>query len=214
MKKIAIYGAGGLGREIAQLINQINAKSPQWEFLVYFDDNIEKGKIIRGQDVLGGINDLNLIDQDLCLLICIADCQIRAKIVNGISNSKITYPSLIHPSVIIDETDIQLGEGSIITAGNILTTDISIGKHSIINLACTVGHDVVIEDYCAVMPGVHLSGNITIGEGTLIGTGARVLQNLSIGNHAKIGAGAVVTKHVSNGHTVVGIPAKTIKLND
>lgn len=211
MKKIAIYGAGGLGREIAQLIMQINNKSTQWELLGYYDDNIEKGESISGQKILGGINDLNAQNEELCLMVCIADCYIRTKIVQSIVNENISYPSLIHPSVIMDSHEVMIGEGSIITAANILTTNISIGKHSIINLGCTIGHDVVIGDFCAVMPGVHLSGNIKVGKGTLIGTGARILQNLAIGKNAKIGAGAVVTKNVLNGHTAVGIPAKMIK---
>ncbi len=211
MKKIAIYGAGGLGREVAQLINQINAQSPQWEFLGYFDDNVAKGKNIDGRNILGSINDLNAIDQQLYILIGIADNAVRKKIVNDIANQNIIFPSLIHPSVIMDHQEVNIGEGSLITAGNILTTDISIGKHSIINLACTIGHDVVIGDYCAVMPGVHLSGNVKINKNVLIGTGARVLQNLIIDENSKIGAGSVVTKGVQSGETVVGVPARVVK---
>lgn len=208
MKKIAIYGAGGLGREITQLIAQINEQSIQWELIGYYDDNKTKGSTVTDLRILGGINDLNKVDKELSLLICIADNYVRTKIVGQINNSHITYPNLIHPSVIMSNYQVKLGEGSIITAGNILTTDISIGKHCIINLGCTIGHDVNIEDYCAVMPGVHLSGNIKIDTGVLIGTGARVLQNLTIGEKSKIGAGAVVTKDVQRGQTVVGIPAR------
>ena len=208
MRKIAIYGAGGLGREIGQLITQVNIQSPCWELIGYYDDNIEKGKTISGQEILGGINDLNAQNEELCLMVCIADCYVRTKIVQSIFNENICYPSLIHPSVIMDSQEVVLGEGSIITAGNILTSNISIGKHSIINLGCTIGHDVVVGDYCAIMPGVHLSGNINIGEGTLLGTGARILQNLTIGRNARVGAGAVVTKNVDESTTVVGVPAQ------
>ena len=38
MKKIAIIGAGGFGREVACLINAINEKSKEWDFIGFFDD--------------------------------------------------------------------------------------------------------------------------------------------------------------------------------
>lgn len=210
MKKIAIYGAGGFGREVVQLIHQINRRSTQWEIQGYFDDHIARGERVGDFDILGGIDDLNKIDYELNLVIGIAYNDVRAKIVSDVDNAKIIYPILIHPSVIMDDDEVRVAEGCIITAGNILTTNINIGRHSIINLGCTIGHDVIIKDYCAVMPGVHLSGNIKVGEGVLIGTGARILQNLAIGNHAKVGAGAVVTEEVQTGQTVVGIPAKRL----
>ena len=41
MKDIAIYGAGGFGREIACLIQMINKseKKPKWNIVGFFDDN-------------------------------------------------------------------------------------------------------------------------------------------------------------------------------
>ena len=39
MKKIAIYGAGGFGKEVACLINRINANGGDWQLIGFFDDN-------------------------------------------------------------------------------------------------------------------------------------------------------------------------------
>ena len=49
MKDIAIFGAGGFGREVACLIRIINesASEPKWNLIGFFDDNPElKGKMI------------------------------------------------------------------------------------------------------------------------------------------------------------------------
>ena len=35
---IAIYGAGGLGREIACVLKKINMVTPTWNLLGFFDD--------------------------------------------------------------------------------------------------------------------------------------------------------------------------------
>ena len=51
-----------------------------------------------------------------------------------------------------------------------------------------------------------------MGDDCYIGTGAVILPRVTIGDGAVIGAGAVVTKDVAAGDTVVGIPAKPLKL--
>ena len=53
----------------------------------------------------------------------------------------------------------------------------------------------------------------TIGSRVLIGSGAKVLGNIVIGNNVTIGANAVVTKDVPHGATVVGIPARIVKID-
>ena len=206
MKKIAIYGAGGFGRETRLLIDQINQIAQQWEFIGFFDDGESKNK-----NVIGGLEQLNDYEDEIYIVIAIADSKIRKELASKINNPNVKYPVLIHPSVIYDSRQIAFGEGSIITANNVFTSDIRIGRHNVVNLASTIGHDIITEDFCSIMPGVHLSGNVSIGEGTLIGTGARILQNLEIGSWSKVGAGAVVIEDVPDQSTVVGVPAKLIK---
>ena len=47
MNNIAIYGAGGFGREVACLIKRINEKSPTWNLIGFFDDDPKlKGQMI------------------------------------------------------------------------------------------------------------------------------------------------------------------------
>ena len=203
MKKIAIFGAGGFGRETQLLIQQINASHPQWEFIGFFDDSLGKG-------ILGGKAELNAFKEPLYIVIAVADPTIRKKIAENIANKNIKYPILIHPTLIFDKKELKIEEGSILTAMSVLTTNIAIGKHSIINLSSTIGHDVSLGNFCSVMPGVHLSGNVVMGEATLIGSGAVVLQGITIGSNVKVGAGAVVTKNVPDNTTVVGVPAKPI----
>ncbi|WP_369048789.1 hypothetical protein [Tenacibaculum sp. UWU-22] len=39
MKKIAIIGTGGLGREVLEIIQSINRGRKVWDILGFFDDN-------------------------------------------------------------------------------------------------------------------------------------------------------------------------------
>jgi serine O-acetyltransferase len=51
-----------------------------------------------------------------------------------------------------------------------------------------------------------------LGDNVFIGAGAKVLGGIRVGNNVKIGANAVVVHDVPDGATVVGIPAKVIKI--
>ena len=207
-KDLAIYGAGGLGREIALMIEQINADKKQWNMLGFFDDGKNAGEMIDHLPVLGGMREINNFKSALSVVVALADSFVRKAVVSKVKNDRIDYPVIIHPGAIKGSSSNRMGQGCIITAGCILTTGISLGDFVIINLATTIGHDVTIGNYSSVMPGCNISGNVKIGENTLIGTGVQVLQNLSIGNGCRVGAGAVITKKFGDGLTVIGVPGK------
>lgn len=208
---LVIYGAGGLGRETALMVQQINAYQKRWNLLGFFDDGKQKGTQIDGLPVLGGVHDLNATAVPLSVAVAISNPQARRKIIAQISNSLIQFPVLVHPSAQTGSDTNTFEKGTIITAGVILTTGITLGAFVIVNLATTIGHDVQIGAFTAVMPGCRISGNVRIGEEVLLVTGAVILQNLTIGKSSKVGAGAVVIKEVAAGHTVVGVPAKPVK---
>lgn len=208
---LVIYGAGGLGRETALMVQQINARQRQWELLGFFDDGKQKGTRIDGLPVLGGLQDLNATTTPLAVAVAISNPQIRRNIVKQISNSLVRFPVLVHPSAETGSNTNIFEQGTLITAGVILTTGITLGAFVIVNLAATIGHDVHVGAFTAVMPGCRISGNVRIGEEVLLGTGAIILQNLNIGKGSKVGAGAVVIKEVAAGHTVVGVPANPVK---
>lgn len=214
MKKIAVFGAGGFGREVAMLIEQINDQKKQWDFIGFYDDGEEKGKIINDYKVLGGVEEINKTTEPLSLVFAIGNPSTKKKIHESIKKSEIFYPTLIHPNVQMGKRQfIKIGEGCIITAGNILTVNIELGNHVILNLSCTVGHDTIIKDYSSFMPGVNISGEVLINECVYVGTGAKIINQLEIGKETVVGAGAVVSKSLPEKCTAVGIPAKPIKFH-
>lgn len=212
MKDIVIIGAGGFGREVAWLIEDINKVNKEWNLVGFVDDDeYLQGKEINGYKVVGDIEWLK--NQSYYVVNAIGDPIIKKKIIERLKFSKNKYPALIHPSVIYSDK-VSFGEGTIICAGNIITVDIGIGKHVIINLDCTIGHDVIIEDYSTILPSVNVSGFVKIGECVSVGTGAAIIQGISIGKNTTIGAGSVVVKDLPENCTAVGVPAKPIKFNE
>jgi sugar O-acyltransferase (sialic acid O-acetyltransferase NeuD family) len=209
MRSIVIYGAGGFGRETAFMIREINRLQPEWNLLGFCDDGKRKNDIVDGYPVLGGLNTLNAFAEPVAVALAVADPQGRKKLRSAIVNGNITFPTLIHPSVLRGDIERNsLAEGAIVCAGTIMTTNVHIKSFAIINLMCSIGHDVTIGEYCSLMPSCSISGFVTLEEEVLIGTGARILPLLTVGKASRVGAGAVVVEHVKPGITVVGIPAK------
>jgi sugar O-acyltransferase (sialic acid O-acetyltransferase NeuD family) len=214
VKKIAVFGAGGFGLEIAMLIEHINEISHQWKLIGFFDDGEPEGKTINGYPILGGTERLNRWASDLFLVLALGLPKTKRDVLGEIQNKKISYPVLIHPSVITGAKKyVTFGEGSIICAGTIITTNISIGRHVTLNLSCTVGHDTEIGDFSSFMPTCNISGEVRIGEGNFWGTGAKVINRKVVGNNVIVGAGSVVIEDVPDNVTVVGNPARVIKEN-
>lgn len=84
-----------------------------------------------------------------------------------------------------------------------------------------IGETAEIEEGVVIYQGVTLGGtgketgkrHPTIKKGVVISAGAKVLGGFTVGEFAKIGAGAVVLKEVPPHATVVGVPARVIRIN-
>jgi sugar O-acyltransferase (sialic acid O-acetyltransferase NeuD family) len=208
-KKLAIYGAGGFGRETAVMIHQINGTRSTWELIGYFDDGLTKGGEVDGLRILGGINELNSYPRDIDVCVAVADPSIRTNLVKRITNARINFPVVAHPNAIVGDTERnKFGRGSIITAGVIFTTGVEVGEFCIVNLSSTIGHDVKLGACCTVMPACSISGNVSIGPCCVLGTGSRIIQGISIGENCMIAAGSVVTKSFGSNLKLLGVPAR------
>lgn len=84
--------------------------------------------------------------------------------------------------------------------GIIISPYAKIGKN------CTIYQQVTIAEYSSTT-------SATIGDNCVIGAGAKIVRDVTIGNNVKIGANAVVTADIPDNCTVVGIPAKIVKMN-
>lgn len=212
MKDIVIIGAGGFGREVAWLIEDINKVTGEWNLLGFVDNDLSlKDTEINGYRVLG--DEEWLKTQEINAVCAIGNPIIKKKVVSSLYNSKVTFPILVHPSVIMSNR-VKVDEGTIICAGNIITVNIDIGKHVIINLDCTIGHDANIGDYSTILPSVNVSGHVILEECVNVGTGSAIIQGISVGAKTIIGAGSVVVKDLPSNCTAVGSPAKPIKYNE
>ena len=215
MKDIAIYGAGGFGREVACLIKIINKslEEPRWKFIGFFDDGVEKGaNVSHFGKCLGNIDDLNNWDTSIDICMAIGVGATVEKIVRKVINQQVEFPNVIHPSfTITDQETCGMGQGNIIQGGCCFTTNVTIGDFNVLNGSVVCGHDVKMGSYNSFMPGVRISGEVQIGNNNYFGVGSIVLQQLKIGNNVKLAAGSVLMTKPKEASLYIGVPAKIMK---
>jgi sugar O-acyltransferase (sialic acid O-acetyltransferase NeuD family) len=208
MKEIVIFGAGGLGKEVLELINQINGVRPVWNVVGFFDDSVIPGTTVNGISVLGGFESLQN-SNFTNVVIAVGSPEARANFI-GMLIEKKTMPNLIHPTVSFPKDNISIGYGTIIAANVFLSVNVKMGNGILLNVGCSIGHDVVIGNFCTINPGCRISGSVRLGDCVFAGVGSILNNNISIVNNVKIGAGAVVLKSVEKKSTVFGNPARVV----
>lgn len=211
MKDIAIYGAGGFGREVACILEKINEVEPTWHLVGFFDDN----PALKGQMVshyapcLGGIDELNAYDKEIGIAITIGSPKTVEKVVAKITNPNVSFPNIIHPNfVMADEQTFHIGKGNIIQRDCKVSCDVNLGDFNVLNGNTAMGHDVSVGSYNVFMPAARISGQTKIGDCNFFGVGCIVLQQMRIGNEVRLGAGSVLMTKPKDGNLYLGNPAK------
>jgi sugar O-acyltransferase (sialic acid O-acetyltransferase NeuD family) len=221
LPRLAIFGAGGLGREVLVLAHQINDAAPTWELFGFFDDQPPPPQAL-GLPYRGTSADLLALGQattatgaePLYVVVAVGNAGHRAAVVTRLRTAGpgLRFPALIHPGVARQPYQrLRIGEGCLIQQGCILTTNIQLGQFVLLNLGCTVGHDVVLGDFCSLMPHANVGGAAHLESGVYLGTNATVIQAVRIGANTIVGAGAVAVRDLPADCTAVGVPARIIK---
>jgi sugar O-acyltransferase (sialic acid O-acetyltransferase NeuD family) len=210
-EKLAILGAGGLGREVLFLLSTLSVKTARYAILGFIDNAPElQKKEINKYPVLGDDTWLLNYPGKINVVVAIANAKARKQAIEKLrSNRNIFFPNIIADDARYSDT-VTMGKGCIISFSSILTVNISIGDFVIINCNCGIGHDVSIKDFVTLYGSVSVSGNVSIGSGAEVGAGARIIQNKKIGDNAVVGIGSVVIRNVPSNCTVFGVPAKPV----
>lgn len=197
MKKLAIIGASGHGKVIADI-----AVKNGYKEIVFLDDNPNVQEC-AGFRVVGTSEDVDKYP-DYDVIVAIGNACVREKIQKQVGEDRLT--TLIHPQSVISRR-VTIGQGTVIMAGAIVNSDTNIGEGCIINTGASVDHDCNIGDFVHVSVGAHVAGTVIIGNGTWIGAGATVSNNIEIYGECMIGAGAVVVRNIRKKGTYIGVPA-------
>jgi sugar O-acyltransferase (sialic acid O-acetyltransferase NeuD family) len=208
LDRLYVFGAGGSGREIAWLAQQVWGEALDIVFVVDRPEFLHER--VNGHPVVL-VADVRLAPRTHYVA-AVGDISLRRRAVLEFEKRGLPPGTVIHPRTEISRW-VEIGPGSVVCSGAVLTTNVRLARHVHVNVGCTVSHDADIGDFATLSPGVHISGHVQVGADVFIGTGANVINGspqrpLRIGDGAIIAAGACVTGDVEAKALVAGVPAQ------
>lgn len=205
--KLGIYGAGGLGREVRVLAQQLNAHARWGE--IFFIDDITDQQVIAGTPV----HRFEQLDYEHTeIVIAIGEPLAREKLAQKVV-SKMQLATLIHPSVYISPCS-QVGAGAIICDRSFISCDVKVGENTLIQPHACIGHDSIIGAHSVVSSNVTIAGNCQVGLGVFVGMNCAVKEKTVIGNAAIVGMGSVVFSDIAEATIALGNPARAMRKNE
>jgi sugar O-acyltransferase (sialic acid O-acetyltransferase NeuD family) len=214
---LIIIGAGGHGSEVYSYTQDLVRETPGLRVTGFVDEHKARGD--WGEtEVLGNFEDLRDLvgkngDVTYVYITAVGNNRVRRELVEKLTRMgapNLSAWSLIHPRACVGR-GVNIGIGTCLAPGSIVTTRVRIGEHCIVNVNASVSHDSVVGDFVNINPGAVVAGNARIGDGCFIGAGATVIDKVSVGAWSIIGAGAVVVDDIPPHVTAVGVPARVIK---
>lgn len=195
MKTIAIYGANGHGKVVADI-----ALSNGYNEIIFIDDG--------DNSYLNFKEYIKLYKYPVAL--GIGKNSIRKMVYEKIKAQNLEVKTLVHLKSIVAQ-DVILKEGVVIMPGVVVNTGSTIGVGSILNTSSVIEHDCVIGDFVHIAPNSALAGDVCVKDMTFVGISSSVIQGKVIGENSVIGAGSVVIKDIPDNALSYGVPAKVIK---
>lgn len=206
-----ILGAGGHGRVVLDILLQAH----KHRVAGFLDNNRDiVNRRIDGIPVMGVLDDLPAIAERESIygvIIAIGDNGTRRGLARQVEHIGLELISAIHPSAAIARSA-MIGRNVVVAAGAIVCANCQIGDSVILNTGCIVDHQTMIGEGTHICPGVRIAGRVKVEPGVFVGIGATIVPKVTLGCEAIVGAGAVVIEDVLPMATVVGVPAKPIRV--
>ena len=205
MQKVIVYGAGGHGRVVGDIL--LAGKNPS--FAGFVDDRAElQGTRVLGLPVFG---DGRWLQQEarqmrVAVALGVGDNFARQRLAERCLGWGTELATLVHPTASVSGSA-RIGPGTVVMAQAAINPDAEIGCGVIVNTGAIVEHDCVIGDYAHIAPNAAMGGASHLGAYSHLGLSAAVHQCVIIGSHSIIGAGAVVVRNIPDHVTAFGVPA-------
>lgn len=206
MRKLAIIGAGGHGRVVADCAVASNG----YEEIIFIDDCYPERTKNLHWPIKDNLSALAKYINNYDFIIALGSNTLRQKVMLELQNLNANIISLMHPSAVISSHS-NIGKGVVVFANAVVNIGTKIGDGVIVNTSATVDHDCIIEDFVHISPGVNVAGGVKVGKYSWLGIGCSIVEYIELATNTQVGAGGVVCKSTGPNQLYVGVPAAPIK---
>lgn len=209
---LAIYGGGGVGREILSLAEDVLRVEPRWRKIIFVDD-VLSADTLKGKDLYTYEQAVKLFSPgDTGFIIGIGEPAARSELSKKIARDGYRLNSLKHPTAYVSPA-VKIGEGVVVYPGTFIAPDVSIGNNVLLMANVTIGHDCVIGNHCVCAGQVSMGGGCRVGDCSYLGLSAVLRERVQVGAGSVVGMGSLVLKDVPGGVVAYGQPAAKVRSN-
>lgn len=176
------------------------------------DDPAIHGRDMDGLPVLGEVSCVH-DHKSAAVIACVANAKrpaARSLLAQRLRLAPERWATIVHPGAHM-ALGVELGYGSIILAGVVVTAPQRIGRHVVAMPHVILTHDDQIDDCVTLAGGASLGGDVRVRSRAYIGQRAVIREGVEIGEEAVVGMGSVVLGDVPAGETWAGVPATRLK---
>lgn len=206
MEPVIIYGAGGLGAQVQDILQQAGHYTP----VAFLDSNPHKHLRQHGGCIVrGGMEQLDELQRRGIrnAIVAVGDNVARVALAETLAERGFQLVSAIHPLATIAPS-VMCEPHLIIDARVTISVHAQIGAHSVLSAGAILDHDTQLGRGVFLGPAVRLAGGVQIEDFAQLAIGAAVIPGRKVGQGARVTAGAVVIRDVPPNALVSGVPAR------
>lgn len=162
MKRLLIIGAGGHGKVVAEVAEDIG-----YGEIDFLDD--------KSTEAIGKISEIEKFrEQYSDAFVGIGNNQLRHELIQKLQDCGYTVPALVHPCAYVSRTA-NIGIGTVVEPKAIVNANSHIGDGCIISVGSIVDHDVNVGTCCHINAGAIVKAGGRIGSFRKLEAGEVVL---------------------------------------
>ncbi|MCL1890162.1 MAG: hypothetical protein FWF99_06665 [Desulfovibrionaceae bacterium] len=204
---LAVYGAGGAGRELRDLARQMDVFAGREREIIFVDDLLN-GPLFEESRLYSFTKARELFSPpDLRFVIGLGEPEERASLAEKVLAAGYAMENLIHPSARPPDS-VRLGRGVALYPGVFLACDVCLEDNVLIMASAAVSHDAYVGAHSVCAAGAKIAGHCRVGRRCFLGMNCAVRENTRIGDGGVVGMGTVVLEDVEENMLVIGNPGR------
>lgn len=208
MTDLYVVGAGGFGRMVAQIVQDMNEDRQQFTLAGFIDDaptpENEQAANELGIPIIGGIETLR--DRTGEFALAVGSGAARRALAERVRPTGLSPATLVHPTAQVGATS-ELGPGAILSLGAMVTSRARTGQFCLHNIYSLTNHDCRLADYVTLSPYATALGGAVCGEASWLSTRSTLNVLTTLGAGSVLAAHAFALHDVPPGVVAKGIPA-------
>ena len=210
--KLVVFGAGGMGKEAADLAMLVNHNERKWDEILFQDDVVDEGTVIGLRCFHSATVESLFSKDEREYIIALGEPSSKEKIYSMLKSKDLKFANVIANDAQVSKFA-KLGEGIIIKKGSIVQAEAEIGNNVTLQSYMCVGHGARVGDHCQLSTFSVIGGESVVGNRTFISMNCTIREKITIGSNVIVSAGSAVLKSIESDVTVAGNPARVILRN-